>query len=102
MRADPNVVDESGRAGARAGHLAELFATAGLRDVEDGAVAFDVEHESFEEYWEPFALGVGPAGSYLASLDRGAQASVRERCRASLPDGPFALHLRAWAARGVV
>ncbi|HYI73712.1 MAG TPA: class I SAM-dependent methyltransferase [Gaiellaceae bacterium] len=99
---DPNVVDESGRPGARAGHLAELFGAAGLRDIEAGAVTLDVEHESFEEYWEPFALGVGPAGSYLASLDRERQAAVRERCRTSLPGGAFALHLRAWAARGVV
>ena len=99
---DPDVVDESGRAGARAGHLAELFGGAGLRDVEDGSVTLDVEHESFEEYWEPFALGVGPAGSFLASLEREQQASVRDHCRASLPGGPFALRLRAWTARGVV
>ena len=99
---DPSVVDESGRAGAREGHLAELFDGAGLQGIEDGAVTLDVEHESFDAYWEPFALGVGPAGSFLASLDGAEQASVRERCRASLPDGPFALRLRAWAARGVV
>jgi len=100
--ADPNVVDETVRAGAREGHLAELFNAAGLRGIEDGAVTLDVVHESFDEYWEPFALGVGPAGSYLAGLDHEEQAAVRERCRASLPAVPFALNLRAWAARGVV
>ena len=99
---DPNVVDESERAGAREGHLTELFDAAGLRDIEDGAVTLHVEHESFDAYWEPFALGVGPAGSYLVSLDHEEQAALRERCRASLPAGPFALSLRAWAARGEV
>ena len=32
---DPDVDDESRLAGARAGHLAQLFEAAGLRDVEE-------------------------------------------------------------------
>jgi hypothetical protein len=64
-------------------------------------VKIDVEHVSFDEYWEPFALGVGPAGAYLASLGDEHRAAVRERCRTALSDGPFALSLRAWAVRGV-
>jgi SAM-dependent methyltransferase len=99
---DPDLVDESRLAGAREGHLAELFAQARLRDVEDGSVAFDVEHTSFDDYWEPFMLGVGPAGSYLASLDDQQRADVRERCRGRLGDGWNSLRLRAWAARGLV
>lgn len=98
---DPAVVDESRLAGAREGHLAELFGAAGLRDVEDGVVTIDVEHASFEDYWEPFTLGVGPAGSYLVSLDQEHRDDVRERCRARLAGGSFALHVRAWAARGL-
>ena len=27
-----------------------------------------VEHATFEDWWEPFTLGVGPAGVYLISL----------------------------------
>jgi SAM-dependent methyltransferase len=98
---DPDVVDESRLAGVREGHLAELFAEAGIREIEDGELAFAVAHASFDEYWEPFTLGVGPAGSYLATLDDDRRNAVRERCRAAVPDGPFELRLRAWAARGV-
>ena len=99
---DPDVVDESRLAGAREGHLAELFAESGLRESEPGAAEFEVEHASFEEYWEPFTLGVGPAGSYLTSLDEDQRAAVREHCREALPAGPFRLPLRAWAARALV
>ena len=99
--ADPDVVDESGLAGAREGHLAELFSAAGIREIEDGVLTLAVEHASFEDYWEPFMLGVGPAGSYLVSLSEGQRDDLRDRCRAALPDGSFALSLRAWAARGV-
>jgi len=98
---DPDVADESERAGAREGQLAELFAAAGLTSVEDGVLSIEVEHASFDEYWGPFSLGVGPAGAYLAGLDEQARGAIEERCRAALPAGPFTLEFRAWAARGV-
>ena len=60
-----------------------------------------LEHASFEEWWEPFTGGVGPASSYIASLDAGRHADLRERCRSMLPVAPFALKARAWAARGL-
>jgi SAM-dependent methyltransferase len=97
---DPTAEDESGLAGAREGHLAELFAQAGLRDVEESSLAVDVEHPTFEEWWEPFELGVGPAGAYAARLGPEQRAAVREACRARQPDAPFVLTARAWAARG--
>jgi len=99
---DPEVDDESHRAGTREGHLAELFVAAGLHDVEDSALAVSLEHSSFEEWWEPFTLGVGPAGAYVASLGPEGQAALRERCRATLPPAPFVVTARAWAARGLV
>jgi ubiquinone/menaquinone biosynthesis C-methylase UbiE len=99
---DPDALDESGLAGGREGHLAELFAEAGLREVEDTALPVRVEHATFEEWWEPFTLGVGPAGSYVAALDSEQQLELRERCRQRLPHAPFTLSAQAWAARGLV
>jgi hypothetical protein len=40
-----------------------------------------VKHATFEDWWEPFTLGVGPAGMYLMSLDTASQTELRERCR---------------------
>jgi SAM-dependent methyltransferase len=98
---DPDVRDESGLAGARKGHLAELFASAGLRDIQETTVSASVEHPSFEEWWEPYTEGVGPAGAYVASLDRERQSELRETCRRMLPAAPFVLRARAWAVRAV-
>ena len=99
---DPDVDDESALAGAREGHLAELFDAAGVRDIADGATSVEVEHATFDEWWEPYTLGVGPAGVHVAGLDEATRAELRERCRDLLPDAPFTIEARAWAARGVV
>jgi SAM-dependent methyltransferase len=98
---DPEVADESQLAGAREGHLTELFQAAGLHDVEEEPLSVDVEHRSFEEWWEPFTLGVGPAGTYAARLDSQRQARLRDRCREMLPTPPFVVSAGAWAARGL-
>ena len=98
---DPGVDDESQLAGAREGHLAELFAAAGLHSIEETSLSASLEHASFDEWWEPFTGGVGPAGSYVATLDAERRVQLRERCRALLPAAPFVLTSRAWAARGL-
>lgn len=98
---DPDVDDESQLAGAREGHLGELFASAGLHQIEESALSASLEHASFDEWWEPYTRGVGPAGSYVAGLDAERQTDLRERCRTLLPDGPFVITALAWAARGL-
>jgi len=102
LELDRDAEDESQLAGARAGHLAQLFRAAGLYEVEEGVLSVDVEHRSFEEWWEPFTLGVGPAGNYVAGLEPSRQARLRERCRELLPAAPFVVTARAWVARGLV
>jgi SAM-dependent methyltransferase len=99
---DPTASDESQLAGGHEGHLTELFTEAGLADVVEEAIPVRVEHDSFAAWWEPFTLGVGPAGAYLTSLDRDRQAAVRARCLATLGSGPFTIQARVWAARGHV
>ena len=49
-RLDPGIADESERPGTREGHLAELFETAGLRDVRSSALHVALMHASFEEW----------------------------------------------------
>ena len=98
---DPEVDDEARLIGAREGDLLELFKSAGLRDVEETALSVSLEHPSFEDWWEPFTFGVGPAGAHVAGLGSERQARLRERCRAALPEAPFVLTARAWTARGL-
>jgi SAM-dependent methyltransferase len=99
---DPDVEDESQRAGAREGHLAQLLQVAGLHEIEESALSVSVEHPSFEQWWEPFTLGVGPAGGFATGLDAKRQTRLRERCRQLLPAAPFVLTAEAWAAPGLV
>jgi len=96
---DPAAEDESELAGARAGHLAELFTAAGLDDIDDTDLAVRVEYASFDDWWEPFTLGVGPAGAYVAGLDAVRREELKKRCSELVPDAPFTLEAIAWAAR---
>ena len=97
---DPSVADESHLPGVREGHLSELFGEAGLRDIDATVLSADLEHPSFEAWWEPFEAGVGPAGAYVVQLVPERRAELRDRCRSALPTGPFTITARAWAARG--
>jgi SAM-dependent methyltransferase len=99
---DADVVDESQLAGSREGHLAELFQSAGLQEVEETELLASVEHASFDAWWEPFRYGVGPAGAYFATLSPQAMAALRDECRRRLPVGPFVQPAVAWAVRGRV
>jgi hypothetical protein len=89
-------------AGAREGHLVDVFKASGLRQVEQTVLVARVEYATFEGWWEPFAFGVGPAGKVFLTLTPDQRAGLRERCEELLPRAPFELVSFAWAARGVV
>ena len=95
---DPAAPDESGLAGVREGHLAELLRQAGLGPVRSGLLTVRSRYASFEDWWEPLTLGIGPAGAYVAALADEDRAALREHCRDLLPDGPIEVTACAWAA----
>ena len=85
--------------------LGELFSGAGLQQVEAAPIDIPTRFGSFDEYWEPFLGGQGPAPAYALSLDQAARERMRERLRASIPrqpDGSIHLTARAWAVQGTV
>jgi hypothetical protein len=98
---DPNADDESSRAGTREGQLAEFLTFAGLHDITDVMLFVEVEHQTFDGWWEPYTRGVGPSGAYMESLTPEARTELQEVCRRELGDGPFTVRAGAWAARGV-
>ena len=98
---DPGIRDESDLPGARKGHLASLFAAAGVRGIEETALEVRVEHPTFDAWWEPFTLGVGPAGSYTMSLPADQRTRLRDRCRERYATEPFVVTALAWAVRGM-
>jgi len=100
LELDPEAYDESGLAGARQGHLADLLSAAGLTAVRETTLTSAVQFASFDDWWEPFTLGVGPAGAYAATLDEPALTELQARCRQLFPAAPFTVESAAWAARG--
>ena len=99
---DPDAVTESGLPGACQGDLVELATAAGLADIDESLLTVTMPYSGFGEWWEPYTLGVGPAGSYLAAVDLDIRDRVHRRCRELLPDGPFEVVAGAWCVRAVV
>jgi SAM-dependent methyltransferase len=97
---DPAADDESDRAGAREGDLARLFAQAGLNEIQATTLTVRARYASFDQWWEPFTLGVGPAGAYVASLSPADRAALRDQCRRLLPAAPAEVTATAWAVTG--
>ncbi|MFG1931014.1 class I SAM-dependent methyltransferase [Mycobacterium sp. NPDC048908] len=97
---DPDAEDEALLSGAHRGHLTEIFEVAGLRDVEERPISVDVQHPSFEEWWQPYTFGIGPAGEHVKRLDDDGRARLESVARQRLGDGPFTITATAWAARG--
>ena len=82
--------------------LRRLWERSGLDNVRTGAIQAAAEYESFADLWAPFPAGLGPAGSYCASLPPERQENLRAAFfeRLGSPQGPFALEARAWLVVG--
>jgi SAM-dependent methyltransferase len=96
---DPVARDEADLPGARAGHLALLCETAGLRGVEPSSLTVTAWFDTFADWWQPFTLGVGPAGAYVSRLAAEEREALRTRCKELLPAPPFPLSASAWTVR---
>lgn len=96
---DPDAPGEADLAGTRDGHLVALCEAAGLRHVEPSTLTVGVRFATFADWWEPFTLGVGPAGAYVAQLDEPRREALRTRCAQGLPRAPFEVGAAAWCVR---
>lgn len=108
VRLDPGAegLDEKRMPLCRAGELSALWREGGLENVREQAIDIRMRFASFADYWDPFLLGQGPAGSYVRRLDRGKLEALRNevqlRLSLSAENTPFVLPARVWAVRGIV
>ena len=68
------------------------------------AIDIPTPFASFDDYWQPFLSGQGPAPRYVMSLSSKRRAQLRIRLRqrlAASPDGTIELSARAWAVKGI-
>lgn len=98
----PDHPGEATLAGTHDGELAAIARDAGWAEVQQAVLTVHRPFASFDDWWEPFGLGVGPAGGFVSSLDDAEREELREACRQLLPDGAFELPARAWCVTGVV
>jgi SAM-dependent methyltransferase len=85
--------------------LEKLFAGAGLIGVEVKPIDIPTPFANFDDYWQPFLGGQGPAPAYAMSLDEATRARLRDRIRERIPtaaDATISLTARAWAVRATV
>jgi hypothetical protein len=97
---DPGALGESELPGTAEGQLELLATAAGLEDVAGGRLSVSLHVDRFEDWWQPFTLGVGPAGDHVAGLGGAAREQLRARCAEVLPEAPFTLDAVAWTVRG--
>jgi SAM-dependent methyltransferase len=98
---DPAAPHEADLPGTHHGQLAEIAAAAGLGDITSSALTVGVPFTSYDEWWAPYLLGVGPLGAYVATLDDDHRRRLFERCTELLPDPPFELEAVAWSVRAL-
>lgn len=96
----PDHPGERGFQGGSRDSLVAIMEGAALRDIESVELAVTVTHPSFEEWWEPYLHGVGPAGEAVAALGPGRRASLEEILRRNLGAGPFDITAAAYAVCG--
>ena len=102
---DPAAPDESRtlRFG-RQGEVAELFAGGGLEDVVESTLSVSSTYGSYDELWDGFLAGVGPAGAYCVALDDAGRSRLRVALHERLgsPAGAFTLGAVARCAVALV
>jgi SAM-dependent methyltransferase len=97
---DPDAPDERDMPGVREGHLVELSESAGLTGIESSTLTVTVGFTSFDQWWDPFLLGVGKVGAYLRQLDPTQLTTMRDHCAAVMPSPPFTVEASAWCIVG--
>jgi SAM-dependent methyltransferase len=105
LAVNPNAPDEARtlRFGGP-GELAALFNGAGVADVVEHTLHVEASYPDFAELWSGFLAGIGPSGSYCASLPDDTRAAVRVELfrRVGSPPGPFSIGATARCATGRV
>jgi len=90
----------------RPGELENGWRAAGLIDVRQTMLTIRMDFAAFEDYWAPYVGKDGPGAEYVTSLDRDAQARLRESVKLAYldgePDGQRSYAATAWAVKGRV
>jgi len=87
------------------GKLEALVKKSGMKKVEAMSIEVTTKFKNFDDYWLPFLGNVGPAPSYVMSLEENDRQKLKNKLLETLPiekDGTMTLTARAWAVKGAV
>jgi SAM-dependent methyltransferase len=82
--------------------LARLASGAGLREIEVTSIEVPTVFQGFDDFWQPFTFGTGPAPGYCMALPQDVRQRLREELRERLAPGAgssICLNARAWALK---
>jgi SAM-dependent methyltransferase len=83
--------------------LTALCADAGWPTSTVAQIEIEARFASFEDYWQPFTLGAGPAPGYCVSLPEDKRAALKARLMEDVGGaGPVSFPARVWAVRSDV
>jgi SAM-dependent methyltransferase len=103
LAVDPNAPDEARtlRFGGE-GEISALFRAAGFRNIAEKKLHVTSTYEMFDELWQGFLGGIGPAGAFCLSLSEEQRGAVRAEMfkRLGSPVGKFTLGATARSASG--
>ncbi len=90
----------------RNGELSNLWKQGGLEKIREQPLDITMQFRSFSDYWDPFLLGQGPAGTYVGRLDKSKlqalRSELKRRLAVSSEAAPLPLTAQVWAVRGTV
>lgn len=84
--------------------LSAEWVKAGFSDVVSSWLDIETVFEDFEDYWNPFLGGQGPAPGFLMSLDEETRNTFKDTLASRLPSGPngtIRMIARALVVKGV-
>jgi ubiquinone/menaquinone biosynthesis C-methylase UbiE len=85
------------------GQLELLMKTVGVKEVEVLPIEVQTIFQNFDDYWRPFLGNVGPAPSYVMSLNQEERENLVQELYKSLPidnNGLISMSARVWAVKG--
>lgn len=83
--------------------LEGLTSAAGLVEIKSTPLEAPTIFKSFDDFWNPFTLGAGPAPGYCMNLEPEARDQLRSTLLNRLPiqdDGSIPMKIRAWGIKG--
>ena len=106
LDANADSLDEKHMPLCRARELSGLWAQGGMERVDEQPIEISMKFASFGDYWDPFLLGQGPAGSFVRRMEReklqALRSEVKRRLSITSESAPFELPGRVWAVCGTV